>query len=62
MADVLNHCCDSKTKEMICLSLHPKGDMNPEYYRISKYLADYTSVFQANGYSPEAIEEDLHNI
>ena len=58
MADNLNHSCDMITSEMVNLSLHVTGDEKNEYFRISKYMADYSSVFKANGWSKECIRDE----
>ena len=62
MADNLNHSSVDITNEMICLSLHPQGDRNIEYYRIGKYLADYSQVYAAQGWSEEDIKKNKLNI
>lgn len=51
MADSLNHSNFGAYGQMICLGLHPDGDKHPDYYRIEKYMADYSEVFRANGWS-----------
>ena len=53
MADNLNHSSVDITNEMMCMKLHPKGDTNMAYYRIAKYLADYSSAFLAKGWTQE---------
>ena len=45
MADNLNHSHIGVTNELINTSLHPTGDANPQYYRIERYLADYSTLF-----------------
>ena len=45
MADNLNHSDLQMKTEMINLSLHPEGDKNANYYRISKYMANYSGIF-----------------
>ena len=58
MADNLNHSCEMMTSEMLNLSLHVTGDENNEYFRISKYMADYSSVFRASGWSEECFLDE----
>jgi len=51
MADNLNHSSVDITNEMMSMANHPKGDRNLEYYRIGKYLVDYSAAFMASGWS-----------
>jgi len=51
MADNLNHSSVDITNEMMSMANHPLGDRNIDYYRIGKYLADYSAAFEANGWS-----------
>lgn len=46
MADNLNHSSVSITNEMINLSLHLEGANNPDYFRISKFINDYSTIFK----------------
>ncbi len=62
MADALNHNCVEISNETISLPLHPEGDTNGEYYRISKYLGDYSSIFLANPGTEEVMKQSLNNI
>jgi hypothetical protein len=52
MADNLNHSSVSITNEMINLNFHLEGATNPDYYRISKFLNNYSTVFKKHG-TPE---------
>ena len=62
MADNLNHHSVDITNEMMCMSLHPKGHQDPEYYRIQKFLVDYSTIFRARGWSEEEINKNAANI
>lgn len=57
MADNLNHNSIEIRNEMVVLSLHIKGDDtdNKWYYHDFKYLADYTTLYDKNGYNEEQI-------
>lgn len=62
MADNLNHSCVNVSYEMINVVLHKKGEENPNYYRLKKYLNDYTPAFQAHGVSDAEIKKYELNI
>ena len=62
MADNLNHSSVDITNEMMSMAYHPTGDSNLEYYRIAKYLADYSAAYLANGWSQQDIDKYGLNI
>ena len=44
------------------MTLHKQGHTNPNYYRITKFLNDYTVAYEENGYSTEEINQNKLNI
>jgi hypothetical protein len=57
MADNLNHNCIDVTNEIMSLVMHPEGDKSLSYYRISKYMVDYSEAFKANGWKKSEIQK-----
>jgi len=53
MADNLNHSSVDVTNEIINVTLHKQGENNPEYYRISKFLNDYSGVWERGEFTDE---------
>ena len=49
MADNLNHSCVDVTQELINLDLHKSGPADEQYYRVSKFLTDYTQIYTHRG-------------
>lgn len=62
MADNLNHSSVDITQELVNLELHKEGHTNSEYYRVSKYLNDYSAAYKAHGYTDEEIKKHGVNI
>lgn len=62
MADNLNHSSVDITQELVNLTLHKDGHKNSEYYRVSKYLNDYSAAYKAHGYSDDEINKYDVNI
>jgi len=62
MADNLNHSSVEVTTELMCVSLHPEGDRDIEYYRIARFLNDYTPAFKEHGWSDDDITKKKLNI
>lgn len=48
MADNLNHNSVDITYEIINIKLHKEGEFNPSYYRIGKFLNDYSTAYKNN--------------
>ena len=57
MADNLNHSCVDVTQELINLKLNLEGPVNHSYFRVSKSLNDYTSIYAKNGLTQEEINK-----
>ena len=62
MADNLNHSSVDVTNELVSFDLQLEGDKNESYYRISKFLNDYTPLFKNKGMTDEEIEKQKMNI
>ena len=58
MADAFNHCQYDSAVETINITQHLEGRKNTEYYRISKYLANVTPIFEKHGFSKEVLSSD----
>ena len=56
MADNWNHKGVDVTLELISVSLHQQGPQNPVYYRVAKYLNDYSPAFEAHGVPKDVLE------
>ena len=48
MADNVNHSSVDITNEMINLEEHRLGDRRPGYYRIGKFMNDYSAIYDKN--------------
>lgn len=48
MADNMNHNSVDVTLEVINYKKHLEAESDPEYYRINKYLNDYTVLYDKN--------------
>lgn len=53
MADNLNHSSVDITNEMVNMQLHREGENEPSYYRIAKFINDYSALMDAHGFSEE---------
>ena len=62
MADNLNHSCVNVSYEMINIQLHKKGEDYPNYYRVRKFLNDYSPAFKAHNTSSEEFKKYELNI
>ena len=62
MADNMNHSSVEVTQEVVNLQIHPKGNSNESYYRVNKYLNDYSHLYKAHGFSHEFINQHKLNI
>ena len=51
MADSFNHHSLDNSNELICLPLHPDGDQNIDYYRIEKFMTDFSAIFKKHGWT-----------
>lgn len=45
MADNINHNSVEVTNEVVNEKLHLEGPKNPGYYKISKFMNDYSAIF-----------------
>jgi hypothetical protein len=62
MADNLNHSSVDVTQELINLSLHQEGPQNAGYYRVSKFLNDYSELYLSKGFTQEQIDAQALNL
>lgn len=62
MADSLNHNCVDTSNEFINLQLHLNGDQNSGYYRVSKFMTDYSTIYRSSGLSDYEIDSNLNII
>jgi len=49
MADNVNHSCVDVTNEIINTELQKQGHLNPHYFRVSKFMGDYSAIYTARG-------------
>ena len=57
MADNLNHSSVDITNEVINIGLHLEDYKRENYFRVSKFLNDYTPAFKHHGMSEEEIKK-----
>jgi|TARA_B110000285_G_scaffold211844_1_gene254898 hypothetical protein len=62
MADNLNHSSVDVTQELINLSLHQEGPLNASYYRVSKFINDYSDLYLNRGFTQEQIDAQSLNL
>ena len=46
MADNLNHSSVDITYEIISTQCHLEGTSNPKYYRVGKFMNNYSHIFE----------------
>ena len=62
MADNINHSSVEATQEVVNLKIHPKGHLSESYYRIGKYLNDYSLLYEKHGAPEDFIKKHSLNI
>jgi len=62
MADNLNHSSVDVTQELINLSLHQEGPLNASYYRVSKFINDYSDLYLNRGFTQDQIDAQSLNL
>lgn len=62
MADNLNHSSVDITYEVISTQFHLQGPSNPKYYRVNKFMNDYSHIFKKLNISTEVNGQPNINI